>query len=293
MRSPDSPTWTTRRLLTWTTDFFASRGIEHPRLSAEMLLAHVLSAGRLKLYLDMDRPASELERAAFRDLVERAARHEPVDYLVGSCPFYDLKLSVDPRVAIPRPSTETVVEHIVRHAKRTPGFAAPLVADIGTGSGAIAIAIAKHLPESRVIAIDLSPDALDVAAANARAHGVSQRIEFRLGDLLQPLGPQRVRYLASNPPYISDQEWAQVNPNVKDYEPESALRGGTDGLRDIRRILQEAHRHLEPPGQVVVEIAASQKDAALQIARDAGFNEPHVLADHEHLPRVLVGDTTA
>lgn len=283
--------WTTRKLLAWTTEHFQKKGIDSPRLSAEMLLAHVLSVGRLKLYMDPDRPASELERAAFRELVERASRHEPVDYLVGKAPFFSMTLKVDERVLIPRPSTETVVEHIVQHARRTPGFSSPSVADIGTGSGAIAIALARHVPNCRVVATDISADALALAAENARDIGVAELIEFRQGSLLEPLGGGRFRYLVSNPPYISDKEWEAVEPNVKDYEPTSALRGGVDGLDYIRPIIAGALSHLERPGQLVLEIAASQKQAVLQLAEQAGLKNARVLADHEGLPRVLVAES--
>ncbi|MEX0777079.1 MAG: peptide chain release factor N(5)-glutamine methyltransferase [Phycisphaeraceae bacterium] len=283
--------WTTRRLLTWTHDYFHKKGIDSPRLSAEMLLSHVLGVARLKLYMDPDRPATELERAAFRELVERAARHEPVDYLVGQAPFFSMMLKVTPAVLIPRPSTETLVEHVVQHARRTPGFAAPLIADVCTGSGAIAVALAKHIPTSRVIATDISPEALAIARENAQAQGVADRIDFVQGDLLEPLVGQRVRYLVSNPPYISDEEWQAVAPNVKDYEPEHALRGGVDGLRYIRPLIAQAHQYLDKPGQLVLEIAASQKAAVLKLVEETGeLTNAHVMSDHEALPRVLVAD---
>ena len=285
--------WTTRRLLAWTTEHLTKKGVDSPRLSAEMLLAHVLEVARIKLYTDPDRPASELERAAFRGLVERAANHEPVDYIVGRAPFFSMMLRVDPSVLIPRPSTETIVEHVIQHARRTPGFASPLIADVGTGSGAIAIALAKNIPNSHVIATDVSEAALKLAVENAKEQGVAERIEFREGDLLEPLVGQRVRYLLSNPPYISDAEWEDVLPNVKDYEPVGALRGGPDGLKFIRMILEQAHGYLDSPAQVVVEIAASQKQAVLGIANQAkGLKDAVVLADHESLPRVLVAEAT-
>ncbi|MCE9591611.1 MAG: peptide chain release factor N(5)-glutamine methyltransferase [Planctomycetes bacterium] len=286
-------TWSTRRLLTWTTDHFTKRGIDSPRLSAEMLLAHVLEVPRLRLYTDPDRPASELERAAFRELVERATKHEPVDYLVGQAPFFSMMLKVDRRVLIPRPSTETLVEHVIQHARRTPGFASPTIADVGTGSGSIAVALAKHIPQSRVIATDAHEEVFEVARVNAKAEGVEERVEFRHGDLLAPLLGLRVRYLVSNPPYISDKEWAEVAPNVKDYEPTHALRGGGDGLQFIRTLIAEAHTYLDRPGQLVIEIAASQKQAVLDLAMSApGLTNATVLADHEGLARVLVADAT-
>lgn len=257
-----------------------------------MLLAHVLGVQRLKLYMDGDRPSTDLERAAFRELIQRAVLHEPVDYLVGTAPFLSLSFEVNPSVLIPRPSTETIVEHVVQHARRTPGFHTPLVADIGTGCGAIAVAVAKNIPNCRVVATDVSDDALQVARHNAAIHGVADRIEFRRGDLLEPLERERFHYLLSNPPYISDDEWQQVPPNVRQHEPPAALRGGVDGLKFLRPLISLAHEHLERPGQPVLEIAASQKEAAERLAEHAdGLSNIHVLADHEGLPRVLVADT--
>lgn len=282
--------WSTRRLLAWTTEYFKKKGLHSPRLSAEMLLAHVLGTERLKLYMDADRPANELERSTFRNLIERAAGHEPIEYLVGKCPFFSMVLSVNHRVMIPRPSTESVVEHVVQHARRTPGFHAPLIADIGAGSGAIAIALAKHVPSCRVIATDIDQEILAVAEANAKAQGIAERIKFFQGDLLEPLEGRRVRYLVSNPPYISDREWQDVPPNVKQYEPEHALRGGVDGLHYLRLLIAQASSYLESPGQLVLEIAASQKLKAIQLAKRSDLTNLHVLADHQELPRVLVAD---
>jgi len=283
--------WTTRSLLDWTTGHFEKKGVESPRVSAEMLLAHVLEVPRLRLYMEQDRPATELERAAFRELVERAVANEPVDYLVGHAPFFSLDLHVDRRVLVPRPSTETLVEHVVQHARRTPGFKAPLIADIGTGSGAIAIALAKHVPNARVIATDIDPDALEVARANADRHDVADRIDFREGDLLGPLDGERLRYLVSNPPYIPDDEWDAVPPNVREHEPHRALRGGRDGLDCVRPLIEQAPAHLAEPGQLVIEIAAATRAKALDLANaQPRLAHAHVLPDHEKLPRVLVAD---
>ncbi|MFP4145409.1 MAG: peptide chain release factor N(5)-glutamine methyltransferase [Phycisphaeraceae bacterium] len=284
------PTWTTRKLLAWTTEFFERQGLESPRLQAEMLLAHVLGTERLKLYMDPDRPATGPERSAYRKLVERAAAHEPVDYLVGWTPFFSMSLKVTPAVLVPRPSTEALVEHVVQHARRTAGFAKPTIADVGTGSGAIAIALAKHIPESRVVATDIRPDALAVARENAEAQGVAERIEFREGNLLEPLAGERFRYLVSNPPYIPDAEWEAVEPNVKRYEPEHALRGGADGLDYLRPMIAGAKDHLETPGQIAFEIAAVQEQAVIELAVEAGLAGPRVLKDDEGHPRVLVAE---
>jgi len=289
--STENEAWTTRRLLSWTQEHLSRKGVDSPRLATEMLLAHVLGVDRLKLYMDPDRPANDLERATFRGLVQRAVNHEPVEYLVGRCPFFSMMLTVGPGVLIPRPSTETLVEHVIQHARRTPGFNAPTIADVGTGSGVVAITLAKHIPNSRVIATDISEEALTIARQNAQDLGVADRIEFRQGDLLEPLAGERLRYLVSNPPYISDEEWHAVNPNVKDYEPESALRGGGDGLRYLRRLIEQSRPLLEHPAQLVLEAAASHKKQLLKIVEDSGvWTHAHVLADHERLPRVLVCD---
>ncbi len=283
--------WTTRRLLAWMADHFARHTIDNPRLSAEMLLAHVLGVKRLQLFMDPDRPANDLERAALRSLVERASQHEPVDYLVGQAPFFSMMFDVTPDVLIPRPSTETIVEHVLQHARRTPGFRSPRIVDICTGSGAIAIALAKHLESAAIVATDISEAALAIAKQNAQKHGVADRIEFHLGDLTEPLGNRAFHYMVSNPPYISDAEWLDVEPNVKNFEPTLALRGGSDGLDIIRQLLTTAHDHIERPGQLVIEFAASQKNAILKLAeKTPGFANAHILADHEQLPRILVAD---
>lgn len=289
----DTP-WTTQRLIQWTTQAFEQKGIDSPRVCAEMLLSHVLNQARLKLYMDPHRPASDLERAAFRELVERALKDEPVDYLVGKAPFFSMLFKVSPAVLIPRPSTETLVEHVLQHHRRTPGFKSPRIADVGTGSGAIIIALAKQLirtdPNASFVATDISEAALAVAKENAVAHGVADRIDFRLGDLLEPLRGERLTYLCSNPPYIPDHEWDAVEPNVKDHEPTGALRGGADGLDYIRPLIEGARKVLADPGQLVVEIAACQRQDVIDLANAQGLNHPSVLVDHESLPRILVAD---
>lgn len=286
--------WTTRRLLSWTEEYFSRKGLDAPRISAEMLLAHVLNLPRIKLYMDLDRPATPLELAAYRELVERAVADEPVQYLVGWTSFFSLKLSVNRSTLIPQPSTETLVEHVLQHSRRTPGFRTPRVADIGTGSGAIAIAVAKNIPGARVVATDISAEALELARTNATTHGVADRIEFREGDLYEPLGVERFEYLLSNPPYIPDSEWhdpKMMGRDVKGHVPERALRGGVDGLKYLKPMIEQAHRHLEKPGQLVFEIAASTRSAVLALAESHDYlTNPHILADFDRLPRVLVAD---
>ncbi|MFO0834770.1 MAG: peptide chain release factor N(5)-glutamine methyltransferase [Phycisphaerales bacterium] len=297
--STDGP-WTTRRLLSWMGEAFTKKGLDSPRLLAEMLVAHVLSCDRLKLYTDADRPASPLERESLRGLVGRALKHEPVQYLVGHAWFFGLQFQVDRRVLIPRPSTETIVEHVLQHARTQPGFGGPkgegaLVADICTGSGCIAVALLKHLTGARAVATDVSRDALDVALENAKKHGVSERLDLLAGDLLSPLdeyppAAQRsaLHYLVSNPPYIPDHEWDAVEPNVKDHEPHSALRGGADGMDLVRPIIKDGPAHLRAGGLLLIEVAHAHAKDVLALARaHAMLEDARILRDHEGFDRVV------
>jgi release factor glutamine methyltransferase len=280
-------TWTTRKLLAWMSQSFAQKDLEAPRVLAEMLMTKVLGCERIRLYADADRPATEDERTRLRDLVARALRHEPVQYLVGEAWFFAMPFHVDPRVFIPRPCTTLIVEHVLQAARDTDGHIR--FADVCTGSGAIAVAIAHNLPTAQGIAIDRSSDALDVAQANARTHAVQDRIDFRAGDLLAPLqGEAPLDFLVSNPPYIPDFEWDAVPPNVKNHEPVAALRAGADGLDFVRPLIKTSTAHLRPGGRLLIEIAASTAAAVLDLAAGTpDLEDPEILEDFEGLPRVL------
>ena len=287
--------WTTRRLLTWIGEHMGSKGIESPRLVAEMLLAHVIGCDRMRLYMEVDRPATPSELTSLRELVARAAKHEPVQYLVGNAWFFGREFRVDPSVLIPRPSSETLVEHVLQWRKTPAGHANPVIADIGTGSGCIAITLAAQLSDAHLIATDIWPRALALAEQNAAHHDVADRVEFLTGDGLEPLrerpGGVRVDVICSNPPYISDTEWAEVAPNVRDYEPMTALRGGVDGLDVIGVLIAEAGPLIKPGGKLVVEIAHSQRDAVIEMIGAADLlTDPLVLKDHEDFWRVLVAE---
>ena len=287
--------WTTRKLLAWMAERFKSKDLDSPRVVAEMLLAHVLSCERMRLYMDADRPASPAELAQLRDLVARAAKHEPVQYLVGHAWFFSRQFKVDRSTLIPRPCTETLVEHVLQWLRVNPGHAAPLVADIGTGSGCIGISIAAQVPDANVIASDRVPEALDLAKANATTHKVIDRMEFAKGAgvaaIVAARPGARFDVIASNPPYISDAEWEQsggVARNVKDFEPASALRGGADGLDVIRPLIAEAPAIMKSGGLLAIEIAHAQKDTVIALANATGLLENvQVLKDHEGLWRVL------
>lgn len=299
--------WTTRRLLKWMTDAFAKAEIDSPRMSAELLLSHVIGCERLRLYMEVDRPASPLERDTLRDLARRALAHEPVQYLTGEAWFFGMPFHSDARALIPRPSTETIIEAVIHHCRTTPDFGGSdratagegtLIADVCTGSGIIACALAKELPGTRIVATDVSQDALTLAAENAQKHALADRIEFIKGDLLQPLldhptaGQQHeLHVLASNPPYIPDFEWEDVPANVRDYEPVMALRGGVDGLDFVRTLIVEGPKLLRPNGLLAIELASSHSDQALELAKsNTLLKECRLVKDHEGLPRTLLAE---
>jgi release factor glutamine methyltransferase len=302
MTSPSTPSatdaWTTRKLLAWMSEAFTRSKLDSPRLFAELLLSHVIGCDRLKLYMDADRPATELERQTLRELVGRALKHEPVQYLVGEAWFYGLPLHVDRRVLVPRPSTETLVEQVLQHARAEPGFGGKTgegvcIADIGTGSGAISLVLLKNLGAARALATDISRDSLEVAERNAKRHGLEERVEFLQGDLWWPLethpAGRGLHYVLSNPPYIPDSEWGDVEANVKDYEPHRALRGGADGLQFVGPLLEKGPEFLRPHGLLLLEIAAATAPAVLERAKAHPLMEnARIVDDIDGLPRVLV-----
>jgi len=306
MSQTSADPWTTRRLLGWMVDAFTRKDLDSPRRLAEMLMAHVLGFGsnRLKLYMDPDRPATPLERETLRDLVGRALNHEPVQYLVGEEWFFGLPFAVDRRVLIPRPATATIVEEVLQHARASRGAASKgdgmLIADVCSGSGCIAVALLKNLPGARAVATECSEGALEVARANAVRHGVLDRLDLLHGDLLEPLldhpatrGAGAIDYLVSNPPYIPDDEWPAVAPNVKDHEPHLALRGGVDGLDFVRRLLAGGPALVKAGGLLLIEVADSRAAEARDlIAATPGLGDARLLKDFEGLPRVVVARRT-
>jgi release factor glutamine methyltransferase len=254
--------WTVLRLLNWTTDFLKQQGSTSPRLEAEVLLAAAKGCERIMLYTAYDEVVAEEVRAKFREMVKRRSEGVPVAYLVGQREFYSLRFRVTPDVLIPRPETEFVVIAALDHLKQRalpspqPPAPSPMVCDVGTGSGAIAVAIAKHAPTCHVIAIDMSPAALAIARENAAACGVADRIEFVQGDLLGSLPPQPVyAVIASNPPYVSESEYAALSPAVRNHEPRQALVAGPLGTEVIERLIPQSAERLLPGGLLVMEVS--------------------------------------
>jgi len=280
--------WTTKRLLRWMLDRFEQAGMDQPRIIAELLLAHVLGCDRLRLYMDADRPTTEPERNRLRDLVRRALQHEPVQYLTGSAPFYTMDIAVEPVTLIPRPSTETVVD-AASTALRDAGAAEPRLLDIGTGTGCIAIALLRQFPSLTAVVTDLDVAVLDLARRNAERYGVAGRLTCRCGSLFEPVAGETFDIITSNPPYIADTEWSDVEPNVRDHEPARALRAGPDGLDVIRPLIEQAGDHLATPhGRLILEFGHAQRDAIESWVRaQAALGEPALLRDHESYWRVV------
>lgn len=262
------PAWTVGKLLTSTTEFLAGRGIDESRLAAEILLAHVLGWPRIQLYARFDVVPAVSAVDAFRDLVRRAAKHEPVAYLVGHREFFSLRFDVTPAVLIPRPETETLVERAVAQCKVS-STAEPTVWDLGTGSGCIVVTMLTQWAAAKAVATDVSAEALEVARSNAERHGVADRISFAVVDGLElpaelrPAGGFEV--LVSNPPYVGTTEFPKLAPTVRDFEPRGALTSGEDGLAFFRRIASGAGPLVRVGGDVFVEIGAGQRDAVLAV----------------------------
>jgi release factor glutamine methyltransferase len=246
------------------------------------MVAHVLKRKRLELYLDFERDVPESALGVLREMVKRRADGEPLQYVLGVASFCGLDFAVDKRVLIPRPETELLVDYVA-----TNGSAAKAIVDLGTGSGAIAVTLAKQLSGVRVVAVDASADALDVARANAARHGVT--VEFLQGDLFSPLpADARFDWIVSNPPYIPICEIASLAREVRDHEPHAALDGGSDGLSVIRRIAAEAAGRLADGGRVAVELCAGQRAGAERIFLDNGWRVEKMISDLQGHDRVLV-----
>lgn len=279
-------TWTIGGLLDWTIGYLTRKGSEFPLLDTQVLLAHALGCKRIELYTRYDEPADEACRQRFRELVQRRVEGCPVAYLVGRKEFFSLELTVTPDVLIPRPETEYVVTECLQRAR---GLAAPRVLDLGTGSGAIAIAVARRHPGAQVTAVDLSAAALAVATQNAVKHGVADRLRFLHGDLFEPVpAGERFDFVLSNPPYIAHEEMASLPRGVRQYEPHLALDGGPGGFAVFERLVARAPDFLVPGGYLILEIGTPQESRArARIAAQPGFQLAATIHDGAGHPRVL------
>jgi release factor glutamine methyltransferase len=281
--------WTVGRLLQWTLDYLKQHGSQSPRLDAEVLLAHALGCRRIELYTAFEDLPGEEKRAMFRDLVRRRAEGAPVAYLVGHREFYSLDFRVGPAVLVPRPETELLVVTLLDLAKARPADRPPMIADVGTGSGIIAVAVAKHLLRCRVMAIDASPAALEIAAANAADHGVADRIELVRSDLFAALAKgRRFDFVVSNPPYVSTAEMEKLPREVKEFEPREALLAGPKGTEVIERLIAQAAERLCPGGHLLIEISPMIHDAVRALlASQPRLEIGPTVKDLARLPRVV------
>jgi release factor glutamine methyltransferase len=285
-----SDTWTIRKVLTWTTQHFEKRQVDSPRLTAEVLLAYVLKADRVRLYVDLERPLSKEELASFRALIERRMGGEPTQYLTGVKEFYNRPFKVDARVLIPRPETELLVEAAL-HA--LPKDAPSQALDVCTGSGCIAISLAAERPQATVLATDLSADACALARENAEKLGVGDRVSILQGDLFAPVpADARFALIVSNPPYISSGEIPSLSAEVR-REPHMALDGGADGLVVLRRVIEGARRLLQAGGLLAMEMAETQGSAVKELLQAAGFVDVRVEKDLERRDRLAFGTQPA
>ncbi|MCI6283583.1 peptide chain release factor N(5)-glutamine methyltransferase [Selenomonas sp.] len=298
--------WTIGRILKWTEHFFQEKGIESPRIDAEVLLGHVLKKERIYLYVHFEEPLQPEELTAYREAIKKRVQRVPVAYIIGRREFMGLTFHVTEDTLVPRPDTEILVQAAVERLKKREGDVH--FADIGTGTGAICLSVLTYVPDATADTVDISEAARKVAEENAEALGVADRVMFYTGDLLAPLcaaqadvdasgddEPQAearaARYdaILSNPPYIPDADIASLAPEVRCKEPRTALAGGPDGLAFYRRLIADSPALLKDDGFLAVEVGIHQAKAVAQMATDSGnFARTEILKDYGGVERVVV-----
>lgn len=279
---------TVLEVISKSSEFLAKKGVDSPRLQTELLLAHVLQLPRMKLYLNFERKLTEPELDSLRKLVQRRGQREPLQHLIGSTSFCGLEMAVNCHVLIPRPETELLAEagwQFLSTINQQP----PTALDFGTGTGCIAIALVAKCPAGRVVALDVSAEALTVAKQNAAKNSGAERIEFRQGDGFAALLPaERFDLIISNPPYIASAEIETLHPEVRDHDPRSALDGGADGLDFYRRLAAEAATFLKPGGKIMLEFGEGQADAISALLTAQGWIVEAVHPDYTKRLRYLI-----
>lgn len=266
-------TWTIQKLLNWITEYLTSKGIDSPRLSAELLLSGVFAMKRIELYTQYNKVIAKEQLDRLHDLVKRAGQHEPVAYLTGKTEFYSLEINVTPNCMIPRPETELLVQRAIEFLRTRVGN--QFVCDLCTGCGCIAVAIAKNFTAAQIIATDISDAALSVAAQNVDKYNLKSKILLLQGDLFEPLIPQlnedKFDLIVCNPPYVSAAEYEALEKNIKDYEPRLALFAGEDGLDIYRQISKNIAQFLKPNAALMLEIGFAQGRAVKELLRQTGI----------------------
>jgi len=264
--------WTVGRLLDWTTAHFQQKSVEGGRLAAELLLARALNCKKIDLYTRYNLEPTEEQRTQFRDLVRRAGEHVPIAYLLGTREFFSLEFTVSPAVLIPRPETEALVQRAIDFCRQRQDQTQHIL-DIGTGSGCIAIAIARYAPNAQIVAVDISSEALSVAQANWVRHELGDRVRLVQADVAalpsDAIPAAGFDLIVSNPPYISEPQWSELPPNVREHEPRTALYGGVDGLDFYRQFATELPARCSTGAILLVEIGYQQQDAVRKIFCDS------------------------
>jgi release factor glutamine methyltransferase len=280
------PTWTIGSILKWAMDDFRAKGLESPRVEAELLLSTALACTRITLLTDSARPLEPAELARFKAMVVRRRRREPIAYILGRREFFGRTFKVDARVLVPRPDTEILVDVALRETRARDLYVRAL--DLCTGSGCVVITLAKERPTSSFVAVDLSPDALAVAQENALRLG-AYNVAFAQGDLFGPVQDARFDLITANPPYVTTHEITTLDADVRDHEPHLALDGGEDGLDLVRRIVEAAPAHLAPEGVLAMEIGADQGPATAELFAKRGFAAVRIDKDYAKRDRVVSG----
>jgi len=288
-------TWTIQKLLNWVTEYFTEKALESPRLSAELLLSSVLEMKRIELYTNFDRPVAKPQLDRLHELVKRAAQHEPLAYLVGRCEFYSLELDITRDCLIPRPETELLVERAIEFLRTRTG--SQLLCDLCTGSGCIAVAIARNFPDAQIIATDISDAALAVAARNVEKHRLTDRVKLLCGDLFDPIVPHpdtaKFDLIVCNPPYVSTAEFETLDKNIREHEPKLALLAGIDGLDVYQRILERVDDFLKDNAALILEIGCARGRAVKQLLEKTGiFTEIKIEKDHQNNDRIATARKT-
>ena len=290
-KGPIDPQWTILKILQWTTSFFKSHAIDSPRLTAEILLAHVLGIARIDLYLRFDQPLTRLELSGFREVVKRRVRREPVAYITGNREFWGIDFNVSRDVLIPRPETEFLVEESLKLIPAHVSSEHFKIIDVGTGSGAVVVALAVNRPGHLYFASDISPASISIASINACRNHVEKDIRFLVAELFSPLDPgdRKFDIVVSNPPYIPSDQIAGLAPEVCQYEPLRALDGGRDGLDIIKRIVKDAPAYLKKNGFLMIEIGFDQKNQMKQIVlADGRYADLRFVRDYAGHDRIAV-----
>ena len=282
--------WTIEKLLNWTTDYFTEKGLDSPRLSAELLIAHVMDLERIQVYMNFDKAPSQSQLDELHLLVKRAADSEPIAYLIGKTEFYSLPIKVTRDCLIPRPETELLVERGIDFLRKRSG--PQIVLDLCTGSGCIAAAVAKNFQNCSVIATDISDSALAVAAENIKTHKLTDRIRLLQGDLFDPiiaeLDESKFDLILCNPPYVTTAEFEKLDKNIKNYEPSGALAAGADGLDIYRKIAQNLDKFLKPDAALILEIGYAQGPAVKEILeQNASYSEIKIEKDFSNNDRIV------